>query len=310
MKLSIIVPVYNTGKYLRTCLDSLVGQTLDDYEIILVNDGSTDDSQAIIDEYREKHDNISSILLDNGGQGRARNFALEMVRGDYIGFTDSDDWTDVTMFQKLYDAATQADADVAVCDYVRDGNGVQVYENAYIKDHPMAAAGAVWNKIFRRSVIGRLRFPEGLWYEDLAFSALILMKASGVVHVKEALYHYRSDNVSTMRNSNSAKNLDMIKIMQLIRQHMGGSPMEYYEYLLINNVLLDTINRITCQKTPDRNIVTAQIRDFIHREIPDLNKCLSYRNETTNRRIIMRLNYDGFNDLAKVMLDVKAGLRH
>ena len=102
MKVSIIVPVYNVEKYLPKCLDSLVSQTIDDFEILVVNDGSPDRSQDIIDEYSRRYpEKVVSLVKENGGQGSARNMALEIAKGEYIGFVDSDDWVDVTMYEKM-----------------------------------------------------------------------------------------------------------------------------------------------------------------------------------------------------------------
>ena len=118
MKLSIIVPVYNVRAYLPACLDSLVNQTLDNYEVILVDDGSSDGSAEIIKDYCERYPElIRSIRVENGGQGRARNFAIEMARGDYLGFVDSDDWITADMYEKLYNTAVRENADVVVCDF-------------------------------------------------------------------------------------------------------------------------------------------------------------------------------------------------
>ena len=99
MKLSIIVPVYNVEKFLNKCLDSLIGQTMEDYEIILVDDGSKDASGRICDDYAERYPELVRVLhIDNGGQGRARNFGIETARGEYLGFVDSDDWVETDMY--------------------------------------------------------------------------------------------------------------------------------------------------------------------------------------------------------------------
>ena len=119
-KVSIIVPVYNVEKYLRKCLNSLVNQTLTDIEVILVNDGSKDKSQEIINEFKEKYpEKIKAFETVNGGAAKARNYALEHVTGEYIGFVDSDDYVEEDMYEKLYNKAIEENAEIVCCNYYR-----------------------------------------------------------------------------------------------------------------------------------------------------------------------------------------------
>lgn len=121
MKLSIIVPVYNVEKFLNKCLDSLVGQTMEDYEIILVDDGSKDASGRICDDYAERYPELVRVMhIDNGGQGRARNFGIDTAKGEYLGFVDSDDWVETDMYPKLCQRADETGADVVVCDFMAE----------------------------------------------------------------------------------------------------------------------------------------------------------------------------------------------
>lgn len=114
-KVSVIVPVYNVEKYLSKCIDSIINQTLSNIEIILVNDGSTDNSGKIIDEYAKKDSRIKVIHKKNGGQGSARNAGLDIAKGEYIGFVDSDDWIDSNMYEKLYINAKEKSLDISIC---------------------------------------------------------------------------------------------------------------------------------------------------------------------------------------------------
>ena len=118
IKVSVIVPVYNVDKYLRKCLDSLVNQTLKEIEIIVINDGSTDGSQRIIDEYQNTYpDIIRGFIKSNGGLSDARNYGLPFCRGEYIGFVDSDDYVDKRMYELMYTKASEDDSDMVTCDY-------------------------------------------------------------------------------------------------------------------------------------------------------------------------------------------------
>ena len=306
MKLSIIVPVYNVEKYLRKCLDSLAEQTAEDYEVILVNDGSKDASREIAAEYAGKYPFFRIIDLDNGGQGRARNFGIDAAQGEYIGFVDSDDWAAPEMFSRLLDYAEREEADIAVCDYYRcEETGERLYEKARLQDHPLSAAGAVWNKLFRREIIGDVRFPVGLWYEDFEFSAKVMMKSSKTVFLHEPLYFYRSGHASTMRNANSSKNLDMLRIMESIREVVAPGREEDFRFLVINHVLLDSIKRVSAQNSKNKKAVIAKLREYVKKYVPDLENCESFRKETRNRRIIMWLNYNEFEFISDLILKIK-----
>ena len=117
-KVSVIIPVYNVEKYLRKCLESVVNQTLKDIEIICVNDGSTDSSALILDEYARNDNRIKVYTQENQGQGAARNMALELAQGDYIAFVDSDDWLEVSALEELYKFITEKGAEAVVFDFV------------------------------------------------------------------------------------------------------------------------------------------------------------------------------------------------
>lgn len=308
MKVSIIVPVYNVEQYLPKCLDTLVNQTIDDYEVILINDGSPDNSQQIIDEYKEKYPQIiRSTRISNGGQGRARNFGIDMAQGEYIGFVDSDDWVDTTMFEKLYNAAKKADADIVTCDAQArspDG-GIEYLYTAEYRD-PMCVSGSVWNKLFRRSFIGDIRFPVGLWYEDFEFVIKLMLRAKNTVPVVESLYFYRVSPDSTMRNNNAKKNLDIITIMEHIREYMvetgstGG-----FDTILLNHVLFDAINRVARQTSPEKEQVVKALRDYVHLHIPKLRTCREYHREIVRRRLVMWLNYHGLEKVSKALFVIK-----
>ena len=306
MKLSLIVPVYNAAEYLDKCLTQLMKQQVDGYEVILINDGSKDDSLEILKKWKNDHPEKIVILdVENGGQGRARNLALDIARGEYIGFADSDDWVDDAMFEKLLSAAGEADADIAVCDsWCVEDTGMR-YEHARPQGTALSAAGSIWNKIVRRSLIGDIRFPEGVWYEDFSFSAKLLMSTEKIVFLEEALYYYRSGHPSTMRNQNSAKNLDMITVMEDIRLFLSPGQEEDFRFLVINHMLLDSIKRVSYQKSADRKKVIRRFREYVHRYVPSLLGCESFQKEKRNRKIVMLLNYYGMEDLSRFLLELK-----
>ncbi len=311
MKLSIIVPVYNVKPYLEKCLDTLVNQTLDDYEIILVDDGSTDCSADVIASYTEKHPElIRSLRVENGGQGRARNFGIEMAKGDYLGFIDSDDWIDLQMYEKLYSKAVETNADIVVCDFLEKfADGRENYLPAALQNEKLSSAGSACNKIFRASLVEDTRFPVGLWYEDFYFSAIMLIKSRRTEFIREALYIYRRGQESTMHNNNASKNLDIITIMDMLADYMLPRDLrDDYEHLLINHVGIDTINRIAAQLVPDKEVL-KQLCTYMKKMIPNLTSSNAFRKESFKRRIICWLNCKGMIRLSRELLNLKVSAR-
>lgn len=312
MKLSVIVPIYNVEKYLAECLDSLLAQTLSDMEILLVDDGSCDASGRIADDYAAAHPGkIRCLHTENGGQGRARNLALPLARGEFLGFVDSDDWILPDMYEKLCRKAEDANADIAVCDFLeRYDDGRENPVPAAFQDHPLSFAGSCCNKVFRASLVKDLRFPEGVWYEDFYYSAMALIRSRGTVWIHEGLYIYRRGQTSTMHNNNAAKNLDMFAIMDRLERELDGrGRRDDFEFLLINHVLLDTVNRLAVQADPGRHEVIRKTRAYVREKIPALGRSAAYRAETWQRRTIMCLHYHGMEKLGQMILRIKKSLQ-
>ena len=311
MKISIIVPVYNTAGYIEQCVNSLLAQPIpdDDFEILLVNDGSTDQSLDVMQRFLiENPDIIEIIDTENGGQGHARNLALDVAQGDYIGFADSDDWVADDMYARLLGVAEESDADIAVCNAYSVSGTEMTVMNARPQGTDISAAGSVWNKIFRRSLIGSIRFPEGVWYEDFAFSAKLLLLSQKTVFLDEPLYYYRASHPSTMRNQNAVKNLDILTVMDEVAAFAGEKGKDAVEFFIINHILVDAIKRVNLQNSLDKKKVIRTLRDYVKTNIPDLDACETYQAETRNRRIIMKLNYKGQENISQIILKAKSFL--
>lgn len=310
MKLSVIVPVYKAEKTLRQCVDSLLAQTMADLEIILVNDGSPDGSAAILEEYAARFpEKIRTKTLANGGQGRARNFGIEMARGEWLGFVDSDDWVQPEMYEKLLSAAEKENCDIAVCDTLccyEDGSTKLL--RAWREGDALSAAGSSCDKVFRRSLVGQLRFPEGLWYEDFGFSAQALGRAGKLACLPEALYCYRIGHPSTMHNNNARKNLDLLAVLDLLKAPLReAGKAEDFDALVLNHALLDGINRLRQQDSPDKDAIIKEMRDYVNQEVPSLAASPAYRKESRNRRMVMWLNYHGLDKFSASLLKLKNG---
>lgn len=202
MKLSVIVPVYNTERFLRKCLDSIFAQTFTDYEIIVVNDASPDHSQEIIDEYMQKHSCITCIKKPNGGISDARNAGLKIASGEYISFIDSDDYIREDMFERMIEKAESEDFDIVCCDmdYIfEDGSTKTVSSHIEtdlhhfeeIKASMTRIYPAPWNKIYHRRLFDHdVRFTKGVWYEDMEFLYRLYPYIKSIGTIKEPFNQY------------------------------------------------------------------------------------------------------------------------
>ena len=253
IKVSVIVPVYNVEQYLPKCLDSLVNQTLEEIEILVVNDGSPDNSQAIIDDYASRYpDKIRAFIKENGGLSDARNYGVKQATGEYIGFVDSDDYVREDAFELLYNKAVEEESDVVAYNYCKFGNDflneVCVIKhpdwfNFNIEESPgilLEAKSLACNKIFRRSWYqdNAFVFPVGQWYEDSAVVYNMLYLANKVSAVTDCLYFYRTDRDTSITNTINEKVFDIFKSCESIRRF-------YYGHT-VNKKLLETADRL-CQ---------------------------------------------------------------
>lgn len=219
IKVSVIVPVYNVEKYLKRCLDQLTNQTLEEIEIICVNDGSKDNSLEILEDYSKKDSRIFVVSQENAGLSAARNTGMNYVKGEYIGFVDSDDWVDLDFYEKLYDAAKRNDCDIAVADFKRkhpkkDKIRLNITEEKVFttpEDKYLACKtyreGCVWNKIYRTEFLKRidLKFVPGMYYEDRDFTARSLFYSDKLVTVPNTYYDYFVNPKSICKGGGNSK---------------------------------------------------------------------------------------------------------
>lgn len=206
LDLSIIIPAYNVETYIKQCLDSVLRQSIENYEIILVNDGSTDTTQKICEEYTSKYSCIKLINQENKGLGAARNTGLKYANGKYIGFVDSDDFVKENMFSAMLNLAKKKDLDLVTCDvelFFQDANIRKTIENdlkanfVYNRKNIIESfftynvKGFAWNKIYKRYLFDGIRYEEGKYYEDIYPMFRILTKVKTMEVIKEPLYIYR-----------------------------------------------------------------------------------------------------------------------
>lgn len=250
-KVSIIVPVYNIENYLDQCLESLVNQTLKEIEIICVNDGSTDGSTDILNEFASKDDRIKIINKENAGLGAARNTGMLEVKGEYIGFVDSDDYVNTTMYEKLYNNAKNYDSDMVMCTIgIIDENNDELGADPYYdlkclderfnhgtfnykdtKDCTLSLAVNAYNKIFKSEFIDRIeaKFPEGLIFEDNPFFYHTYLNADKISLVREPLYIHRVNREGSITSGADKRFFDIVKIQNLNMECFKSIP-NYEDY--------------------------------------------------------------------------------
>ena len=231
IKISVIVPIYNTEKFLRKCIESIVNQTLQEIEIILINDGSTDNSHNICLEYAEKDpEKIKYINNKNIGCSATRNLGIKLAQGEYITFVDSDDYIEKEMYEEMYRKALKEKSDIVMCGFkyiFSDKKNLFILQNKYeyldIRNKP----SYVWNKLFKKSLLknNQIEFSLNTHYcEDLVFSFKNLVLTKKISIVQRPLYNY------ILHGNNSVYNLDK-KLDTKI------SFLEIYNYLEKNNFL-------------------------------------------------------------------------
>lgn len=213
--ISVIVAAYNIEAYIERGIRSICEQTYRNLEIIVVDDGSTDETGQILDELAEKDARIHIIHEDNGGLAHARNTGIARAAGSYIGFVDGDDWIDPDMYEKLFSALQDKKADIAVCRYRQISRTHSLDESvdravlfegqealqAYVEERKeYAIQNAAWNKLYRKELLVENLFPEGRWYEDIVFATKALARAERCIYLDIAMYNYIIDREESIMN--------------------------------------------------------------------------------------------------------------
>ena len=265
MEISIIVPIYNVKEYLSQCLDSILRQTYQNFELLLVNDGSTDGSKEIAEIYAQKYpDKIRLFHQKNQGLSAARNCGLEKARGKYVVFVDSDDTISERMAEELYNRAESLDSDLVMCAFHsvdEQGNEIrQIHETCIEKDKIscleenkkiLLCQNAAWNKLYRRSVIEQygLRFTPGVWYEDIRFTKKFMLHAKNIVYCDEILYDYLVRPGSIMNSMGDERNVQILDAIREVADYykekgLDESYKAEIEFLAIDHIYITTLVRV------------------------------------------------------------------
>ncbi|MBR2134357.1 MAG: glycosyltransferase family 2 protein [Eubacterium sp.] len=236
--ISVIVPVYKVEKYLDRCVESIVNQTYTNLEIILVDDGSPDNCPQKCDTWAQKDSRIKVLHIENNGVANARNTALEIAKGDYLTFVDSDDWVELDFIEILYTNLIDFNADISICDFQINNEDNVGDNDAHIFEKKEAIkavaiggykAGVLWNKLYKRNIVSGLKMPDFACSEDLAFNYFAFEKAKKFVESNAKLYHYFQNSEGTVRSNRFGKGaFDAIKARKIILNGLENT--EYKDY--------------------------------------------------------------------------------
>lgn len=320
--ISIIIPVYNVEKYLEKCVESVLSQTFNDYEIILVDDGSTDKSGKMCDEYSKKCTCIKTVHQPNKGLGGARNTGIENSTGKYLVFVDSDDWIKNDMLEYLVEKAESTDADI-ICfgmDYVDDaGNTIHTILPTE-KDEEIFTLSEyavfpyinpyTWNKMYKCSLFveSGIKFPERLWYEDLCTTPKLMLKANKFLLLNKSFYQYLQRSNSIMHEKNADRNMDMITaVSSVIDYYKANDAFEkYYQplcFMAVMHVMVLATLRVAIIDVKHK--LLNEFYEFTYFNFPDYKKN-SYVNQhlTARHKIVFWLSkhrfYNSINLLGKL----------
>lgn len=269
MKLvSVIVPVYNVENYLEECIVSIVVQSYSNFELLLVDDGSTDSSGDICEMLKRKYSDIDIFVYhkENGGLSDARNYGIDRANGSYITFVDSDDYIKPDYIEELVESLEKNEADMSVCGLSLLKNGILIATNdargkdLFNRENAVKMAlknrirQSAWGKMYRREVFKSIRFPKGLLYEDLAVFFDILLQCDRIAVFDSPLYIYRIRNESIMRSEFSEKQFCEVRIIEEAMEKVE----EYYPYMRVEIIerklysYFIVLNRILKSKNKER----------------------------------------------------------
>lgn len=306
-KVSVIVPFYNVERYLEKCLDTLVNQTLKDIEIIVVNDGSKDNSKQIVEKImKEFPDKMVYLEKENGGLSDARNYALPYVKGEYVAFLDSDDYVEKDMYEKMYELAKKENSDMVECDFYWE------YPNHQKKDEGQRYQGkkemlekvrvVAWNKLIKKEILetANVKFPKGYRYEDVEFTYKLIPYLEKVSFLKETCVHYvqREGSISNLQNERTKEIFDVLE--HVIQYYQEKGIYETYqtqlEYIYIRYAFCSSFLRmVKIPNKPIREKLLTETWEKVNKKFPNWKKNKILRSNKSGKNLYMRtLNQSTF----------------
>ncbi len=238
---TLLVLAYNTEKYIKKCLDSLINQTYKNLQIILIDDGSKDDSGKICDEYAKEDARIEVIHEKNQGPSAARNLGISMAKGKYISFIDTDDYTEPTIIEKLVKSMEKNNSDISICNFFP--NGETKLEETFTSEKALTYImnknyfrGYLWNKLYKTEIIKDMKFDVNIFIsEDLIFNCEYLLKVKKCSYINEKLYHYNINDESLSNSKINEKYLTILDSYNKLKSIYESNKLEYLPYLFIDN---------------------------------------------------------------------------
>ena len=297
--ISVIVPIYNAEKYITKCIDSLINQTKKELEFILINDGSTDNTEDIIKQYKDKR--IKYYKNKNQGIGKTRNFGISKSSGKYIMFLDSDDYLNKEACEKLYRKIVETNSDLVICDFykVYDSGKVEKvklpsFNETNLEKRPSIINEinlAPWNKIYKRDLIvkNKIKFVENLKYEDAPFVVEALLNSKKISKINETLNYYviHGNSETTVRDKRC---FDILKIIDIIRNNTKNKKYLKEE---VDKLTVRTITNYTIQQRNQQEIKIGMefidtAFEYLKKEVPDYKKNKYYIGRSTIKKTIER----------------------
>ena len=286
-KISVIVPVYNVEAYIAKCLDSLVNQTIDDIEIIVVNDGTKDNSQEIIDEYVKKYPKkVFSYIKENGGLSSARNYGIKKAHGEYIGFVDSDDYVDTDLYEKMYNEGKKENADVVGCGvrYIYKDKIAGKDLNASIFNKSVVESPEILlrlksyapNKIYKRELWDEFEFPKQ-YFEDSAVIYNVLLKANKIACIYDSYYYYNRLNETAITRIADNRAYDIFKSCDSIldyykKNNSYEKTKNVVDEVCIGHIRFRIITYIRCNDMKKLKEYIDYSTKYLDEKIPDWRK--------------------------------------
>lgn len=331
-KVSIIIPMYNVENYIGICLDSVMNQTMQDFEVIIIDDGSKDHSYERALEYQKRYpDKIQVYKQENAGQGAVRNNGVKLAKGDYILFVDSDDTVSERFVEAAYHAMTEQDADMGIFDAdIVDENRKKKEDmigchsdkrflNLSSFPQLLFEYPAPWNKIYRKSLFtdNELEYPTHMWYEDLAGATMFYTAAKKIVPIHESLYYYMQRSTSVMHSKVDDKNIEILKAMDIIIDYYKQRKLYdiYYpelEYVGIYHVLVAAAGRTV--KADANSPFPPKFVAYMNDKFPNWKKNMYIKQLSIMNQIKLKMlqkgNYRALYLLYKFQRSVLAGKKN
>lgn len=317
IKITIIIPVYNVSSYIKECINSLINQTLKDIEIVILNDGSTDDSDKIIRSFKDKR--IKYIVKENEGIGKTRNKGIELSKGEYITFVDADDYLDITFCEKMYNKAETDKCDIVICDYYNHlGNfyskvSLKEFSNTDLKITPRLINEinlGPCNKIYKSKILKmeKIFFPEDIKYEDAPFVCKALCKAKRIGKINEALSYFNihEGSQTTVRNE---KIFDIFVVAKLMEDQLKNYiDKDNLELLIVSTIINYLVQSRYIENYKLRNKFINQTYKYLDSTVINwknnisINKLIFYKRIIIKNKLLLKI-YS--NILVKLLYKVK-----